>query len=140
MQEYGFSLTRILPYRDRIYNSILILENTGQWKPVFSHILCIAISCNIVKLEKVWHKFYLTQSQQLHTKNKIEFSLRNEIKLEKQRKLKQSPKNRFISANIKNNNTLWNTIAKQKVDPALGFDSVKHIQRLYTLKKWQVLW
>ena len=34
----GFSLTRILPYKDRIYDSVLIRENMGQWKPVFSHI------------------------------------------------------------------------------------------------------
>ena len=40
MQEYGFPLTRILPYKDRIYDSVLIRENTGQWKPVFLHILC----------------------------------------------------------------------------------------------------
>ena len=40
MREYGFSLTRILPYKDRIYDFILRRENTGQWKPVISHILC----------------------------------------------------------------------------------------------------
>ena len=39
MQKYGFSLTCILPYKDRIVYSILIRENTGQWKPIFSHIL-----------------------------------------------------------------------------------------------------
>ena len=40
MQGYGFSMTRILPYKDKIYNFVLTRENTGQWKPVFSHILC----------------------------------------------------------------------------------------------------
>ena len=30
MAEYGFSLTRIFTYKDRIYDSVLILENTGQ--------------------------------------------------------------------------------------------------------------
>ena len=40
MREYGFSLTRILPSKDRIYDSVFIWDNTGQWKPVFSHILC----------------------------------------------------------------------------------------------------
>ena len=39
MREYVFSLTRIFPYKDRIEDSVLIRENTGQWKPVFSHIL-----------------------------------------------------------------------------------------------------
>ena len=33
MQKYGFSVTRILPYKDKIVNSVLIWENTGQWKP-----------------------------------------------------------------------------------------------------------
>ena len=40
MREYGFSLTSILSYEDRIVDSVLIRENTGQRKPVFSHILC----------------------------------------------------------------------------------------------------
>ena len=39
MQEYGFSLTRTLPYKARNVYSLLIPDNTGQWKPVFSHIL-----------------------------------------------------------------------------------------------------
>ena len=39
-REYGFSLTRILPYKDKIIDFVLILENTGQWKAVFPHILC----------------------------------------------------------------------------------------------------
>ena len=39
MREYEFSLTRFLPYKDKIYDFLLIRENTGQWKPVFSHIL-----------------------------------------------------------------------------------------------------
>ena len=40
MWEYGFSLTRILPYNGKIVDSVLTRENTGQRKPVFSHILC----------------------------------------------------------------------------------------------------
>ena len=39
MLEYGFSLTDIFPYKDINYTSVLIWENTGQWKPVFLHIL-----------------------------------------------------------------------------------------------------
>ena len=39
MREYRFSLTRILPYKDRIVDSDLIRENMGQWKPAFSLIL-----------------------------------------------------------------------------------------------------
>ena len=40
MPEYGFSLTRIFLYKDRIYNFVLIREDTGQRKPVFWNILC----------------------------------------------------------------------------------------------------
>ena len=40
MRKYGFSLTSILPHEDRIYDSAFIRENTGQWKPFFSYILC----------------------------------------------------------------------------------------------------
>ena len=40
MREYGFSLILILPYKDRIVDSVLIRENMGQSKPVFSHIIC----------------------------------------------------------------------------------------------------
>ena len=40
MGEDEFSLPRIRPYKDRIVDSALIRENTGQRKPVFSHILC----------------------------------------------------------------------------------------------------
>ena len=39
MPGYGFSLTRILSYKGRIVDSILIRENAGQCKPVFWHIL-----------------------------------------------------------------------------------------------------
>ena len=41
MREYGFSLNNILPYKNKIYDFVLIRENTVQWKPVFSHVQCI---------------------------------------------------------------------------------------------------
>ena len=37
MQEYGFHLTRILSCKNRILDSVLMRENTGQWKPVYPH-------------------------------------------------------------------------------------------------------
>ena len=40
MREYGFSVTHILPYEDKIYVFVFIRENTGHWKPVFLQILC----------------------------------------------------------------------------------------------------
>ena len=39
MPEYGFSLTLVFPYKDRIYDSVLIPENMGQRKSVLRHIL-----------------------------------------------------------------------------------------------------
>ena len=34
MSQYGFSRTRIFPYKNRIFNSVLIRENAEQRKPV----------------------------------------------------------------------------------------------------------
>ena len=39
MPEYGFSLAGTLSYKDRIYGSVLIRENTAQRKPVIWIIL-----------------------------------------------------------------------------------------------------
>ena len=39
MAEFGFSLTRIFPYKDRILDSVFLREYTGQRKPVFWYIL-----------------------------------------------------------------------------------------------------
>ena len=57
MREYGLSLTQILPYKKSTYDSVLIPENTGQWKPVVSHILCSEKGkktiCNKLKVYKI---------------------------------------------------------------------------------------
>ena len=37
LPEYGFSLTRIFPYKDRIEYSVLMRGHTGQRKPVVSY-------------------------------------------------------------------------------------------------------
>ena len=37
MPEFGFSLTRVLPYKDKTVHSAVIWENTGQRNP-YSHI------------------------------------------------------------------------------------------------------
>ena len=39
MSEYGFFLTRMFPYKDRIFDSVLIREYTSQRKPILLHIL-----------------------------------------------------------------------------------------------------
>ena len=40
MRKYRFSRAIIFQYKDRIYDSVLIRENTGGRKLVFWHILC----------------------------------------------------------------------------------------------------
>ena len=40
MQEYEFSMTRSLTYKDILADFVHIRENVGQWKTLFSHILC----------------------------------------------------------------------------------------------------
>ena len=47
----------ILPYKYKIYDFVLIRENTGQWKPVFQHILCSFLLWNIMRSEV--KKFFL---------------------------------------------------------------------------------
>ena len=37
MRECVFPLTRTFSYKDRIADSVLILESKGQWKPKFLH-------------------------------------------------------------------------------------------------------
>ena len=39
MPEYGFTVAVIFPCKDRIKDSVLVRENTGQRKTVFWHIL-----------------------------------------------------------------------------------------------------
>ena len=39
MPEYGFSLARIFPYKERIVDFVFMWESAGQKKPVFWHIL-----------------------------------------------------------------------------------------------------
>ena len=58
----GFSLTVILPYKDKIYDFVLIEENSRQWKPVFPLILCSALfSCEI---SKFFRKAFLKNTQE----------------------------------------------------------------------------
>ena len=47
MQEYGFSLTGILPHKNRTYDSVFIRENiyTGKYRSVKTGILAYFIQC-----------------------------------------------------------------------------------------------
>ena len=42
MRECRFSLSRVLSGKDRIVDYVGIRENTGHWKPVFSHVQWLA--------------------------------------------------------------------------------------------------
>ena len=52
MPEHRFSLMRIFPYNDRIYDSVHTRENTGQRKSLIRHILISA------------RKFYISDAKQ----------------------------------------------------------------------------
>ena len=41
MPEHEFPLIRIFLYMDRIYDSVLVRENTGHRKPVFLHVYAV---------------------------------------------------------------------------------------------------
>ena len=53
MPEYGFSLTRILPYKGRIYDFILIRENAGNGKPYSGIFFCSNRSKASLKPHKI---------------------------------------------------------------------------------------
>ena len=44
------SLNRIFPYKDRIYDSVLIRENTSQRKPISWHIFAVSGNRNFIYL------------------------------------------------------------------------------------------
>ena len=48
MPEYGFPLNHIFLYKDRIFDYLLIRENTGQRKDVFCHNLRKDVLINIL--------------------------------------------------------------------------------------------
>ena len=50
MPEYRFSLTCIFPYKDKIDDSVLIRNYTGQRKSIFWHILCSNVIISGVSL------------------------------------------------------------------------------------------
>ena len=55
MPENGFSLTPIFPYKDRIVDSVLIREYTGQRKPYCGMFYTVHIGKNIGKVTlKYW--------------------------------------------------------------------------------------
>ena len=64
MREYGFSLTRILPYKDRIYESVLIRENTGQYSRIFYAVI-LYLRQAVQKIQTPQILYKLTQASKL---------------------------------------------------------------------------
>ena len=56
-QNTGFSLTRIFLYKDRIYDSALIVENLSHRKPRFWHILYCAVHPYFEPLTLEFYKY-----------------------------------------------------------------------------------
>ena len=87
MQEYGLSLICILPYKNRIYHSVFIRENTGQRKPVFSQILCRVGLClsKVSKQHLVFGHFWLFSQNNQPT---LDWKFKNDWTKRLQRSLK----------------------------------------------------
>ena len=60
MREYGFSLNRILPYKDRIVESVFIRKNMVQWKTLLSQILYNESFTNICSFFPFFNHHYQT--------------------------------------------------------------------------------
>ena len=54
MPEHGLPLIRLFPYKDRIYDPVLIREYTGQTKLVFWHNFCSEIRKRFYKNLKIF--------------------------------------------------------------------------------------
>ena len=53
MQEHGFSLTRIVLYKGKLFDFVLILENAGKWNlysSIFYAVFVDRISGNIIEI------------------------------------------------------------------------------------------
>ena len=62
MREYRFSLTRIFPYKERIFfDSVLVRGNMGKKKPVFSYILCSVIDFERIPFSSFINRLSLTK-------------------------------------------------------------------------------
>ena len=57
MPEYRFSLTRFFLYKDRIYDFVLIRENTDQRKLVFWYNLRSVCPSAYYTYQKIWRKW-----------------------------------------------------------------------------------
>ena len=74
MREYGFSRTHMLTYKDRITDSVLIQENTGQLKPTFSQVKKFQEqfkNLNIIFILQTILKYWALFQNSLKDKNNI---------------------------------------------------------------------
>ena len=47
---YGFTLTGIFSFKNRLVDSVLVWKYTGQGKLVFWHILCSVLAYSLIKI------------------------------------------------------------------------------------------
>ena len=69
MAEYGFFLTFIIPYKDRIKDPVLIRENTGQKKPQGydqKRKLFRTNSCTLISEKNLQHRTLKSSIQLYH--------------------------------------------------------------------------
>ena len=63
MPEYQFSVTRIFLYKNRILDCVLlILENAGHNKPVFSHILRSVFNSTLAQCKLLLRQFIFSMN------------------------------------------------------------------------------
>ena len=78
MREYGFSPVHILPCKDKIFDFFHIQENTGQWKPAFSHILC-SVTVFSESYARFWKNLFLLILRRLCYFNSVTLLLSKSI-------------------------------------------------------------
>ena len=64
MREYRFSLTRILSYKDRIYECVLIRENMSQFSRIFYAVI-LYLNQAVQKIHTPQISYKLTQASKL---------------------------------------------------------------------------
>ena len=69
MREYGFSLTRFLRYKDRIYDSIFIRENTSRY--MLCSLLAIVSKASTARKIKFSIKDFFSKYNQIRRKLQI---------------------------------------------------------------------
>ena len=73
MPKYEFSVNRILPFKDKTEDSVLIRKNMCQRKPVFLHILRSSHAFMITESKEIFSKLDFTVSFLSESRTKVIF-------------------------------------------------------------------